>query len=211
MSPTADGITTGTHAPWSVRRWVAVNAVGLGTAFGLFGLLGGTVEALGAAHDSLLRDLSLLAAFVVGGCVWASLRHRALVPDRARVRRTAPVAVVALAGGFLGGYLIGGPPLDLILGIFAVGAVAGGVEWRILRRRLHRPGRLVVIGAAGWLVAAVVAIVPAALLGDAIDGVLGGGVTGFVTVLLMIGLVGGGAGGALEALALRHRIDRPTG
>lgn len=207
MSTTSAGSPeAGTRAAWSVRRWIAVNAAGIGAAFGLFGLLGGTVEALGADHDSLVRDLSLLVAFAIGGSVWAALRGRALLPAVPRATRVGIVAVVALAGGFLTGYVVSGPPLDFILGITAIGAVAGAVEWRILREHLVRPGRMAVIGAAGWLVASVVAIVPAALLGDTIDAALGSGVAGFVGVLVTIGLVGGAAGGAVEALALRQRL-----
>lgn len=93
-----------------------------------------------------------------------------------------------------------------VLAIFATGAVAGDGEWRILRRHVPRPGRLATTAAAGWLLASIVATVPVALLGDAIDAALGGGVAGFTGVLLIIGLVGGATGGAFEALALRSRI-----
>jgi hypothetical protein len=209
MSATSNETTT-THTPatWSVGRWVAVNGAGLGAAFGLFALLGGTVEALGADHDSLIRDLSLLAAFLIGGSLWAYLRQQTLLPDVKRAGRVGAVAVAALAAGFVGGFIIGGPPLDFILSILAVGTVAGAIEWRILRRHLPRPGRRSTIGAAAWLAAGIVAIIPAALFGDAIDATLGG-LGGFVAILLMIGLVAGSVGGALEALALRKHINRP--
>ncbi|WP_052668510.1 hypothetical protein [Nitriliruptor alkaliphilus] len=199
---------TGTPAPWSVGRWVAVNAIGLGTAFGLFALLGGTVEALGADHDSLIRDLSLLVAFLVGGSLWAYLRQQTLLPDVERAGRVGTAAVIALTAGFVGGFVIGGPPLDFVLSILAVGTVAGGIERRILRRHLPRPGRRSAIAPAGWLAAGIVAIIPAALFGDTIDAALGD-LGGFVAILLMIGLVAGAVGGALEALALGNRIDRP--
>jgi hypothetical protein len=205
-TPSGDTTATTTSTGWSVTRWAAVNAAGLGTAFGLFALFGGAVEALGAEHDSLVRDLSLLVAFIFGGIVWAHLRQRALLPELPRARRVGIAAAIALAAGFVGGFLIAGPPLDLILAIWVAGAVAGGVEWRSLRRHLPRPGRLAAVGVPTWLLASVVAIVPAALLGDAIDGALGGGVAGFVGVLLIIGLVGGATGGSLEALALRRRL-----
>ena len=209
MAVTANDTTaTATPATWSVGRWVTVNAAGLGAAFGLFALLGGTVEALGADHDSLIRALSLLAAFIVGGSLWAYLRQQTLLPHLKRAARVGTAAVAALAVGFVGGFAIAGPPLDFILGILAVGAIAGAIEWRILRRHLPRPGRRSAIGTAAWLVAAIVAIVPAALLGDTIDAALGG-LGGFVAILLMIGLVGGAVGGALEALALRNHINRP--
>jgi hypothetical protein len=192
---------------WSIGRWVAVNAVGLGTALALFALFGGTVEALGAEHDGWPRDLSLLAAFMIGGGTRAYLRQRTLLPCVPRVGRVAAVTIIALTAGFVGGFVIGGPPLDFILGIFAVGSVAGGAEWFILRRQLPRPGRLALIAAVGWLVASVLAIVPAALFGDAIDAAVAGPeLLGFVAILLMIGLAGGAVGGAIEAVALRSRV-----
>ena len=156
-----EATATATPATWSAGRWVTVNAAGLGTSFGLFALLGGTVEALGADHDSLIRYLSLLAAFIVGGSLWAYLRQQTLLPHLKRAGRVGTAAVAAQAAGFV----IGGPPLDFILGILAVGAVAGAIEWRILRRHLPRPARRSAIGTAAWLVASVIAIIPAMLLG----------------------------------------------
>jgi hypothetical protein len=195
------------QATWSARRWVGANAVALGAALGLFALFGGTVEALGAEHDSVVRDLSLYAAFIIGGSLFAYLRQQTLLPHVSRVGRVGLAAIVGLGAGFVGGFLIGGPPFDFILGIFAIGTVAGAVEWRALRHHLRRPGLLTALGAGAWAVAAVAAIVPAALFGDAIDAALGSGVPGFVAILLMVGLVGGAVGGALEALSLRARID----
>jgi hypothetical protein len=195
------------QAEWSVSKWVVVNAAALGAAWGLFALFGGTVEALGAEHDSVARDLSLLAAFVIGGSLFALLRQRALLRHVRRARRVAIAAILGLSLGAVVAFAIGGPPFDFILGIFAVGTVGGAVEWRALRHHLRRPGRMAGVAAAGWLAAAVASVVPAFLFGDAIDAAFGGGVAGFVAILLMIGLVGGAVGGALEGLALRTRID----
>ena len=204
--------STHTHEPptaqarCSVARWAAVNAAAMSAAWGLFGLFGGTIEALGAEHDSSARDLSLLTAFILGGSLFAHLRQRTLLPRVPRTKRVAAAAIVGLTVGFVAGFLIAGPPLDFVLGIFAIGAVAGAVEWRILRHQLRRYGILAAIGAVAWLVAGVAAIAPAALFGDAIDAAVGGGTASFVTILLLIGFVGGAAGGALEGLALRSRV-----
>lgn len=197
------------QATWSVRRWVTVNAVALGAALGMFALFGGTVEALGAEHDSVTRDLALLAAFIIGGSLFAYLRQRTLLPQVFRAKRVGVAATVGLAAGFVGGFLIGGPPLDFILGIFMLGTIAGAVEWRALRRHLRRPSLLMALSTGSWLVAAIAAVVPATLFGDAIDAAFGSGVPGFMAVLLMIGLVGGTVGGALEAISLRTGL-RPA-
>lgn len=198
---------TAARAEWSVGRWIGANVIALAAAWGFFALFGGTVEALGAEHDSVARDLSLLAAFVIGGSLFALLRQRALLRHVPRARRVAIAAVLGLSVGAVAGFAIGGPPFDFILGIFAMGTVGGAVEWRALRHHLRRPGVLAATGAAGWLAAGIAGVAPAFLLGDTIDAAFGGGVTGFVAILLMIGLVAGAVGGALEGLALRTRID----
>lgn len=198
-----------THAEWSVRRWIAINAAALATAFGLFALFGGIVETLGAEHDSVVRDLSLLAGFIVGGSVFAVLRQRTLLPQVSRTTRVAIAAIIGLSVGVVTGFLVAGPPFDFAFSIFAGGTLAGAVEWRILRRHMRHPGRLGAASVGAWLVAAVAAIAPAVLVGDAIDAAFGSGVTGFVAILLLIGLVGGAVGGAGEARALRSRIN-PT-
>jgi hypothetical protein len=198
--------TTVTAVDVSARRWILANALGLGAAFGLLALFGGVVEELGADHDAVIRDVALVVGLVAGGTVLAVLRQRALVPSVRRVRRTAVASSVGLVAGFVGGFVIAGPPLDFVLGILLAGTLTGAVEWRALREHVQRPDHLAGWGAARWLVAAVVAIVPAALLGDAIDAALGGGVAGFVGVAALLGLTGGAAGGALDARSLRKHL-----
>jgi hypothetical protein len=191
---------------FQVRDWVAANALGLALVFALWALLSGVAEALGAGHESLVRDLSGLAGFLLGASAFTFLRYRALAGRVAWSTVVALAAGIGLAIGFVVGFIIAGPPIDFLLGIIALGTIGGGLQWRRLRHRIPRPGGLLAAGIAGWIGAGIVAVAVAILLGDAVAGLFGGGVAGFVAVTAMLGFVGGATGGAVEGRALASRI-----
>src|SRR5262245_2459027 len=70
-----DGQTT---ARLSGGAWALANALGLGLTFALFALVGASMEAMGAEHDTIGWGVPTLAAMVVGGTVFAQLRRRVL-------------------------------------------------------------------------------------------------------------------------------------
>ncbi len=190
--------------------WVRANAVGLGIAYALFALFGGVAEELGADHDSVTRNLAIIAGLFIGAAVFALMRRKVLAPHLGGSLWTAMAAGVSLAAGFVLGFIMAGPPFDFVLGVIALGTIGGALQWRRLRCQLARPGRLFLIGIGAWVTAAVTAVAVVIPTGDAIDAAFGSGVTGFVAVTLVIGLVAGAVGGAIEGAALRRRIGLPT-
>jgi hypothetical protein len=205
---------------WSTKRWVAANTVALGAGYGLSALLGGTIEALGADHDSILRAVLMMGALSTAGVLFAFLRQRALLPHVARARNVAIAAGLSVPAAFALGQ-IGGPPVYFALVIFAVGTVGGTVEWRILRRHADPPRMSGGRRAAIWLAAGIAGVAALILLdvlgaAQAIDTtlktVLGdtvGDVVSFTTMWSIIGLAGGAIGGAIEGTTLKRRLKTP--
>ena len=177
------------------------NAAGLGIAYALFALFGGVAEVLGAAHDSIARDLAIMAGLFIGAAVFAMMRRKVLAPHLGGSPWTALAAGVSLAAGFVLGFILAGPPFDFVLGVIALGTIGGALQWRLLKDQLPRPGRLFLAGIAAWVTAAVAAMAVVIPTGDAIDAAFGSGV---------IGLIAGAVGGAIEGVALRRRIGRLT-
>jgi hypothetical protein len=198
---------------FSLRGWVFANAIGLGVTFGLFALFGDLAEyGLGVSHDSLVRNLSLLLAVMIGASLFVYLRAKALAGQMANPRRVAVAAAFGLALGLVVGYAVGGPPIDFALGAVALGSIGGTFQWRALRDRVPNAGRLLTASIGGWI-AAGVAAGAVAFTGDALHLVFGSpedgtamGTVFFVFILTLIGVVGGTVGGWIEGSALRSGL-----
>ena len=190
--------------------WVLANALGLGLAFALFALFGDIAEAMGAPHGGLAHGVAAMTGLLIGGALFVVLRHRVLAPHLRGSLRIAAASGIGLAVGFIAGFVIAGPPLDFLLGVIMLGTIGGALQWRILRGQLGRPGSLFLVGIGAWVTAAVALLAVAILAGDAIDAAFGSGITGFVAVTLVLGLVAGTVGGAIEGVALRSRIGHPA-
>ncbi len=203
---------------FSLGAWVRANAIGLGIAYGLFGLFGDGFEIwLGVAHDSVAHDLAIMSGLFIGAAVFALMRRKVLAPHLGGSAWIAAAAGISLAVGFVAGFVIAGPPFDFVLGVFALGTIGGALQWRLVKDKLARPGRLYLIGIGAWLAAAIAVLAVAIFTGDAIFDALGQPEEGtmfalvsFTAFLALLGLVGGAVGGAIEGAALRRRIGRPA-
>ena len=190
----------------ALGAWMLANALGLGTTFALFGIVGEAVEAAGAEHDTVGWGVPTLAAMVVGGMLFAHLRRRVL-GSRSRWPETLVIGV-AVAVGFVAGWF---PPIDFVTGISVAGVVGGALQLREVRRLGHHR-KLLLLSVGVWLVAGLAAVAAASLVADVIiSGALGradmvDGVGGFVAILALAGVVGGAVGGALEGIAVRSRL-----
>jgi hypothetical protein len=196
----------------ALRAWVLANALGLGTTFALFAVVGEAMEAAGAEHDTVGWGVPTVAAMVVGGSLFAYLRQRVLGGPN-RWLHTLVIGV-AVAAGFVAGSF---PPIDFVTGISVAGVVAGALQLREVRR-LGDSRRLLLLSVGTWLVAGMAAVAAAILVADVIiSGALGrsdlvDGVGGFVAILALAGVVGGTVGGAIEGIAVRNRLaqSRPA-
>lgn len=189
-------------------RWVGANAIGLGVAYGLWALFGDGVEALfGVDHDSPVQFIAVMAGLAIGAALFVELRRRVLAPHIDGSLKLALAAGFALMVGVIVGFGVAGPPFDFVLGVISLGTIGGAVQWRTVRDQLPRSGGLLLASIGGWLLAGVAVTATAFVAGDAIDGAFGSGLTGFVAILTVLGLVGGAVGGVIEGAALRRRLD----
>jgi len=192
----------------ALGAWVLANALGLGTTFAMFGIVGEGMQAAGAEHDTAGWGVPTLAAMIVGGSLFAYLRQRVL-GSPSRWPQTLVIGVV-IAAGFVAGWF---PPIDFVTGIFVAGVVGGALQLREARRLGH-PGKLLVLSVGAWLVAGLAGVAAAILVADVIiSGALGradmvDGVGGFIAILALAGVVGGAVGGAIEGIAVRSRLAR---
>ncbi len=192
----------------ALRAWVLANALGLGTAFALFAVVGEAMEAAGSEHGTVDWGVPTLAAMVVGGSLFAYLRQRVL-GGRNRWLHTLVIGV-AVAAGFVAGWF---PPIDFVTGMCVAGVVGGALQLREVWR-LGDSRRLLVLSVGTWLLAGLAAVGAAILVADVIiSGALGradlvDGVGGFVAILALAGVVGGTVGGAIEGIAVRNRLAR---
>jgi hypothetical protein len=191
--------------------WVRANALGLGLTFALFGLVGEGMEAIGAEHDSVAWGVPTLTAMVFGGMVFAQQRRRVLGTYKGGSRWQVLIIGFGLTAGFVAGFV---PPLDFVGGTLAAGIIGGGIQLRGLRRRLGRSRSLILLNVGAWLLAGLAAVAAAILVADVIlVGALGldaavNGIGGFVAILALIGLLGGGIGAGIEGAVLRRRLAR---
>lgn len=207
------GSPTFAPASFTAGEWMLANAVGLGITYGLFALLGDLAEyGLDVVHDSLERNLALLVAVLIGVTVFVTLRRRALADHVTNPLGMAAAAAAGLSLGLIVGFAVGGPPIDFVLGATTLGIVGGTYQWRSLKNRVHRPGRLLMASIGGWVLAGISAGA-VAFLGDPIHDLIGapkdGTVLGtifFVFLLTAMGAVGGTVGGWIEGAALRRRL-----
>lgn len=198
---------------FSLRAWVLANAIGLGLTYGLFALLGDLAEyGLGVAYDSLMRDLALLVAVIVGASTFVYLRERVLASHVTNPRVVAVAAATGLALGLIVGFAVGGPPIDFVLGAISLGTIGGTFQWRALRDRVEHPGGLLAASIGGWFLAGT-AGGAVAFAGDTLHLLFGSpedgtamGTAFFVFILTLIGVVGGAVGGWIEGSALRRRL-----
>ena len=203
---------------FSLRGWVLANAIGLGVTYGLFALLGDLAEyGLGVTHDSLVRNLALLVALIIGTWMFVFLRQRVLTDHVTNPRTVAAAAATGLALGLMVGFAVGGPPIDFVLGAIALGTIGGTFQWRALRDRVEPPGHLLAASIGGWVIAGI-AGGAVAFTGDALHRLFGApedgtamGTVFFVFILALIGIVGGTVGGSIEGSALRRRLRSRVG
>ncbi|HZD22318.1 MAG TPA: hypothetical protein VE569_02800, partial [Acidimicrobiia bacterium] len=103
----------GRSSGFSLKAWVLANGIGLAVTYGLFALLGNLAEyGLGVTHDSLMRNLALLVAVIIGISVFMSLRRRVLADHVINPRTAAMAAAAGLALGLIVGFAVAGPPVD---------------------------------------------------------------------------------------------------
>ncbi len=215
----ADQITTETTdlrekraGYFSHGAWVRASAIGLGVAYGLFALFGDGLEILGAAHESVARDSAIMAGLFIGAAVFAKMRRRVLAPHLGGSVWAAVAAGISLATGFVVGFVFAGPPFDFVLGVLTLGIIGGAFQWRLVKDKLPRSGRLYLAGIGAWFAAAVAVLAVAILAGDAFFEALDTeegtivGLGAFTAFLALLGVVGGAVGGTIEGLALRKRI-----
>lgn len=214
-----DNLKTGTAAPGLTETaalplgtWVRANALGLAVALGLFALVGGGIEAMGADHDSVARNLPAILAMLAGGTLFALLRRRVSGTIRSSQWQLLIIGACVPAGFLLGMVA----PFDWVVAMLVAGTIGGALQLRPLR---PVNARSLLVSAGSWWAAGVAATVTVVAL---IDGVLVGmlgidpaaidaahGATSvilFTVAFSLLGLVGGAVGGAVEGAVLRRRL-----
>jgi hypothetical protein len=208
-----------TRQPFSLKAWVWANIAGLAVAYGLFALLGDLVEhGLGMSHDSAARNVAILVAVLAGATVFVVRRQRVLADHISDSRWAAIAAGIGLSAGLIVGFVIGGPPIDFLLGAIGLGTIGGALQWRTLRTQVAGAGSLLAVTILGWIAAGIAVgafaflVEPIyRLVGVPLDGSADGTALGtlpFFLTLGMLGVVGGAVGGAIEGSALRRRLDQ---
>jgi hypothetical protein len=191
-------------------RWVVANAIGLALGLALWGIISDTLGEHGPIDSQLVVIPSSIVAFLSVGAVAGTLQWLALRSYIDLSRWNILVGSIGYAVGFIVGFILGGPPVDFILGFILFGLGTGIVQALSLRRQVSRAGwwvptimlSLVVGGAVGMVV-----IFP---IGDALDAALGGGVVAFVVILTLLGATAGAVAGAISGALLLRLLRQPT-
>jgi hypothetical protein len=198
-------------AEFPLGAWIRANAFGFGLAFGLFALVGGALEAMGAGHDSVARNLPAMLAMAAGGVALAVWRRAALGAHHTGVPWHLLIIGLCLPAGFVLGIVA---PLDWTVALLLTGTVGGAWQLRALRRVTARS---LLAGAGGWLAAGVAATVAVvALMDGVVVGLLGVDMAAidadpgvpsaalFTAAFVLLGLAGGAVGGAIEGAISRR-------
>ena len=189
------------------RQWMLANTVAYSAALPIFALI---AEGFGGPEDTMRSNIShviglLVAGVIVGVAQWLILRSH--------FRRTGWVVLANSAGwllGFLGGFLVVGPPFDFTLGFLVSGLLSSVMLWPVLKRQGMSGGWWVAANAGGWIVAGAVVLAVVFALADGLDGAVGSGLVGFLAVVTMIGAVGGLVGGSITGIALQWIVRQST-
>lgn len=176
--------------------WVLASTVGWFSGF-IIGKIGAF-----AIHDSLSRHNYMGAVFVaalaagVGILQWLVLRRRL-----SRAGWWVLASIVGLAGGGVVGptavaLAVGDPTTWGVVGFLVVGwAMAGLMQWFVLRRQVSRAGWWVLASIVGWAVS---------------GAVWGLGAQHGMGLEALVVFLAGGAGGAVTGLALVWLLRQPA-
>jgi hypothetical protein len=190
-------------------QWVVANIAGFLVTFVLLALLDGFLG------DAATRDvIGHTIVFVVGGILfgvfqWLALRHHISLSGGNIIWNTV-ACTVGLIGGFIGGYVLAGPPFDFVGSVIMVGLLGGIVQWFALHRQVFSAGWWVAASCAGFLLAALMGAAFLVLFADALDKVVGSSTTGFIAIVttysLLVGLVAGAITGSVLLRLKQHPL-----
>jgi hypothetical protein len=190
------------------RGWVAVTTVGLAVGWAVFALV---ADGLGGQDDTGVRSgLAHLLGLLIAGGLLGALHWSALDGPTGGAVGAAVASGLGLTVGFMTGYGLGGPPVDLLGGFTLLGILGGIAQWRLLRRGVPGAGRWVLASGLGYAVGGGAGVAAVVLVADAVDQALGGGLVAFAAVLALLGAVGGATGGAVTATVLVRLLRQPA-
>jgi len=178
----------GTGILW---QWVLANTIGWALAWAIFAIASDGIPGAGPPIGMLSGGA------VVGTLQWLVLRQ---VVERAGW--SILTSTVGLTAGFIGGWLLGGPPVDFLGGFALAGLLNGIVQWLALRPHTTQASQWILASLISFALGGGAAAAVAIIAGEAIDTAMGGGMLGFAAVGGAMGISGGALAGALSGVML---------
>jgi len=188
------------------RMWISANALGLGVGMALFAAIAEGMEQSGILGSPELGDkVGHLIGLALAGALFGLMQWSVLRRYISQTGWGALGSAVGLTVGYIGGYIMGGPPFDFILAPALAGLLGGIAQWFALRRHVAGAGWWAPASALGFLIGGIAGTAIAILgLGDA----LGGGYLAWIALNGVVYLVAGAIGGAITASVLMRLLRR---
>ncbi len=189
-------------------RWIAANALGLGMGMALFAAVAEGIEQSGVLGSPELGDgVGHLIGLALAGALFGVMQWLVLRRHVARTGWGVLGTAVGLTAGYIGGYIMGGPPFDFILAPALAGLLGGVGQWFALRRH--------VVGAAWWILATPLGFLIGGIVGTAIaiiglGDALGGSYLAWIVLNGVVYVVAGAIGGSLSGSVLMWLLRRPA-
>jgi hypothetical protein len=187
------------------RMWISANALGLGVGMALFAAIAEGMEQSGILGSPELGDkVGHLVGLALAGALFGLMQWSVLRRYISQTGWSTLGSAVGLTVGYIGGYIMGGPPFDFILAPALAGLLGGIAQWFALRH-VAGVGWWAPASALGFLIGGIAGTAIAILgLGDA----LGGSYLAWIALNGVVYLVAGAIGGAITASVLIRLLRR---
>lgn len=190
-------------------RWVLANAAGLALGLALWGILSDTLGEHSPITNPLVTISLSIVAFLSVGAVAGTLQWLALRPSLVLSKRTIIVGSAGYAIGFITGFVLGGPPVDFLLGFVLFTLGMGTVQAVAMRRQVGRGGWWVPPSALGMVVGGIAGMAMINPIAEALESTLGSeSLLAFAIVLTLFGIIAGAIGGAISGAVLARLLRR---
>ena len=183
------------------RRWLLFGIAAVAGGELLFALISGFLDQQGEAVNMAGHIATLIP---LGALIYVAQRRALRMPVSWLVAGAIGLSTFA---SYVVGFLLMGPPADFLLSLVVTGVATGIALWFSLRARVRGAAWCIAAVGLGYAVGAAVGVGFTIPFGRPVNDFFGSGVTGFMGVVGMLGILAGTVGSLISGLALARILS----